>query len=93
MEKYPSHTENTVALKRIEGQVRGVQKMLEERQYCVDILHQIHAVMAALARVEDAILKKHLEHCVTEAFQGRSAANKHAKLTELLELISRFRKV
>lgn len=89
---YPSHTENIVALKRIEGQIRGIQKMVEGQQYCVDILNQIHAVISALARVEDKILEKHFENCVANALQGKSAADKKHKLAEIMQLISRFRK-
>ena len=51
----PSHVDNLVALRRIEGQVRGVQRMVEERKYCIDILNQIYAVKGALGRVEEKI--------------------------------------
>ena len=91
MAGYPSHVENIVSLKRIEGQVRGVQRMIETKEYCVDILNQIHAVISALARVEDKILEKHFESCVANAVQGRPA-DKKEKLAEILQLISRFRK-
>lgn len=87
-----SHGENLVALKRIEGQVRGIQKMVEERQYCVDILNQIHAIIAALARVEDKILEKHFRNCVDTAVHGKSAVKKNEKLKEILQLIHQFRK-
>jgi DNA-binding FrmR family transcriptional regulator len=92
MKEYPSHIENVVALKRIEGQVRGIQKMVQERKYCVDILNQIHAIIAALARVEDKILEKHFENCVTNAIQGKSVVEKANKLSEVMQLIKRFRK-
>jgi DNA-binding FrmR family transcriptional regulator len=92
MKGFPSHSENIISLKRIEGQIRGIQKMIESRQYCVDILNQIHAVIAALAKVEDKILEKHFQNCVTNVMQGKSAADKNKKLSEILELISRFRK-
>ena len=68
-----------VALRRIEGQVRGVQRMVEDRKYCIDILNQINAVKGALARVEERILKKHFQHCVTEAVQGTSEKEKQKK--------------
>ena len=92
MLEYPSHAENTVALRRIEGQIRGIQKMIEGKQYCVDILNQIHAVIAALARVEDNILEKHFENCVSNAIQGKSVVEKKKKLSEVMQLIRRFRK-
>ena len=93
MAEYPNHENNQTALRRIEGQVRGIQKMIETRKYCVDILYQIHAVMRALAKVEDNILAKHLEGCVTNAVKGHSAINRKEKLKELVDLVSQFRKL
>ena len=81
-----------VALRRIEGQVRGVQKMIESRQYCIDILNQIQAVKGALARVEEKILQKHFQHCVTDAIMGSSESQKQQKLHEILDLINRTRR-
>lgn len=92
MKKNPSHQNNLVALKRIEGQVRGVQKMIESRKYCIDILTQIHAIKGALGRVEEKILKKHFQHCVTETVKGSSEKEKQRKLDEILKLIHRTRK-
>ena len=80
------------ALRRIEGQVRGIQRMIEARQYCIDILNQIHAVKGALARVEEKILQKHFQHCVTTAIMGSSGKEKQRKLDEILTLINRTRR-
>lgn len=91
--EYPSHEDNLIALKRIEGQVRGIQRMIEERKYCVDVLNQIHAVVAALSRIEDKILEKHFAHCVKKAVGGSSKKEKQQKLDEILALIRQFRKV
>ena len=93
MKQVTTHKEQLVFLKKIEGQVRGIQRMIEEGKYCVDILTQVHSVIFALARVEDKILEKHFEHCVANAMQGRSASDKREKLDEVLLLIKRFRKV
>ena len=93
MTVYPSHSENIIALKRIEGQVRGIQRMIDEQKYCVDILNQIHAIISALARVEDNILEKHFASCVSQAVQGKSAGDKKQKLSEILQLIRQFRKI
>ena len=93
MGQYPDHTENLIALKRIAGQVRGIEKMIERRDYCVDILNQIRAVISALARVEDKILARHFEGCVTDAMHGKSSREKKKKLEEVLQLIQRFRKI
>ena len=92
MKKHPSHEDNLVALRRIEGQVRGVQRMIEERKYCIDILNQIYAVKGALSRIEDKILKKHFRNCVTEAVIGSSEKEKQQKIDEILKLIHQTRR-
>ena len=92
MKKNPSHENNLIALRRIEGQVRGVQKMIEERKYCIDILNQIYAVRRALARVEEKILEKHFRNCVTEAVKGSSEKEKQQKMDEIFKLIHQTRR-
>ena len=92
MKKNPSHKDNVVALRRIEGQVRGVQRMIEDRKYCIDILNQIHAIKGALGRVEEKILEKHFQHCVTEAIKGTFEKEKQQKLDEILKLIHQTRR-
>ena len=92
MKKHPDHADNLAALRRIEGQVRGVQKMVEGRKYCVDILNQIYAVKGALALVEEKILEKHFQHCVTDAVKGASEKEKRQKMGEILKLIHQARK-
>jgi DNA-binding FrmR family transcriptional regulator len=92
MEQNPDHQDNMVALRRIEGQVRGIQRMIENRQYCIDILNQIHAVKGALASVEEKILQKHFQHCVTTALMGSSEKEKQQKLDEILTVINRTRR-
>ena len=88
----PSHEDNQIALRRIEGQVRGVQRMIEDRKYCIDILNQISAIKGALSRVEERVLRKHLEHCVTEAVKGNSEKEKREKLDEIVHLINQTRR-
>jgi len=92
MKKNPSHRDNLVALRRIEGQVRGVQRMIEDRKYCIEVLNQIYAVKGALGRVEEKILEKHFEHCVTVAVKGKSEKEKQQKLDEILKLIHQTRR-
>ena len=79
-------------MRRIEGQVRGVQGMIENRKYCVDILTQIHAIKGALSRVEEKILEKHFKNCVTEAVKGASEKEKQQKMDEILKLIHQARR-
>jgi len=93
MKKYPSHRDDTMSLKRIEGQIRGVQKMIDDKRYCVDILTQLSAVGSAIARVQDHILNRHLNSCVTKAMQGKSVKDKEEKISEVLQLLKSFRKV
>lgn len=76
-------------LSRIEGQVRGVARMVEEDRYCIDVLTQIQAVRAALARVETEMLKDHLGHCIEAAITGGDAAEQRQKASELIQLLER----
>jgi DNA-binding FrmR family transcriptional regulator len=78
-------------LHRIEGQVRGISKMLAEGRYCIDVLTQIQAVRAALARVESAMLQEHLGHCIEGAITGGNPSDQRAKAAELIQLLDRAR--
>ncbi len=89
----PNHQDNLPALRRIEGQVRGIQRMIEQRKYCIDILNQIYAIKGALAKVEEKILDRHFRHCVTQAVKGSSQRQKQEKLDEILKLIGQARRV
>ena len=76
-------------LSRIEGQVRGLSKMVDEDRYCIDIVTQISAVRAALRRVEEEVLKDHVAHCVEHAIASGNKADQREKITELIEVIGR----
>ena len=76
-------------LSRIEGQVRGVARMVDEDRYCIDILTQIQAVRAALVRVESEMLKDHLGHCIEAAIAGGDADDQRQKASELIQLLER----
>lgn len=76
-------------LNRIEGQVRGVARMVEEDRYCVDVLTQLQAVRAAVRRVEAEVLKVHLDHCVGDALLGRDEAERRRKAAEIIEVLDR----
>ena len=86
------HQEQLVALKRVEGQIRGIQKMIEEKRYCVDILIQLHSIVGAILRIEDKIFRKHIEGCVAWALKSKSEIEKQKKLDEIMDLIKKFRK-
>ncbi len=87
-----THEEQLVLLRRIEGQVRGIQKMIGEKRYCVDILTQLTSIRGAIAKVEENIFHKHLEGCVCPAMESTSEKEKQEKIQEVLDLVSRFRK-
>ena len=93
MKQQTTHQEQLGYLRKIEGQIRGIQKMIEEKRYCVDIITQIHSVIGALYRVENEIFKKHTQGCVVNALRGKSELEKEKKIEEIVELISRFRKI
>ena len=78
-------------LSRIEGQVRGIAKMVAEGRYCIDVLTQVRAVRAALAKVETAMLKDHLGHCIEGAITSGDAADQRAKAAELIALLEHSR--
>jgi DNA-binding FrmR family transcriptional regulator len=76
-------------LSRIEGQVRGLAKMVEEDRYCIDIVTQIAAVRAALRRVEEEVLQDHVAHCVEHAISSGNKADQRQKIAELMQVIGR----
>ena len=76
-------------LRRIEGQVRGVTRMVEEGRYCIDVLTQLQAIRAALARVETEMLKDHLGRCIEGAIVGGDVAEQRKKAAELVVLLER----
>lgn len=79
-------------LKRIEGQVRGVAQMVSDERYCIDVLHQVQAIKAALGRVESEILKDHAACCVSEAIASGDAASQRAKFVELIDLFEKVKR-
>ena len=84
-----THDETLHRLRRIAGQVQGIQRMIDERKYCIDILTQIQAARSALRAVELQILKKHVDHCVRDAFASGSPAEADRKMEELLRVMKK----
>ena len=86
MAGYKSHKEQIQArLKRIEGQIRGVQKMVDEDRYCIDVLTQVSAAKAALDAVALVLLQDHTEHCVAEAIRSGNGTEKIRELNDAVE--------
>jgi DNA-binding FrmR family transcriptional regulator len=78
-------------LRRIEGQVQGLQRMIGADAYCVDILLQVAAVQGALEQVEKLLLGRHIETCVADALRSGSRHDRQRRIDELLEVVTRFR--
>ncbi len=76
-------------LNRIEGQVRGIARMVDEDRYCIDVLTQLQAVRAAVTRVESEMLKDHLGHCIESAIVAGDVNEQRAKAAELIQLLER----
>ena len=87
-----THLDEIVPLKRIEGQVRGIQKMIEEKRYCIDILTQLSSIVGAIRRVEENILSRHLRGCVKESFTKGNREDKAQKIDEVIDVLQKFRK-
>ena len=85
----PSKDSCLKRLSRIEGQVRGLMRMVEEERYCIDIVTQIAAVRAALRRVEEEVLRDHIAHCVEHAIVSGNAADQRRKIKEIMDVLSR----
>ena len=77
-------------LRRIEGQVQGLQRMIDGDAYCVDVLLQISAVQGALEQVQKLLLGRHIESCVADALRSGSKTERQQKVEELLDVFSRF---
>jgi CsoR family transcriptional regulator, copper-sensing transcriptional repressor len=75
--------------KRIEGQVGGLSRMVEDGRYCIDVVTQISAVRAALRRAEEEILRDHVSHCVEHAISSGNKQDQRKKITEIIDVLGR----
>jgi len=87
-----SHLEEIARLRRIEGQVRGILRMIEDRRYCIEILTQLASVKGALRRVEERILERHLRACVQDSFNTGNAEDRREKIDEIIEVLRKIRR-
>ena len=87
---HPNHDNQLVRLKKVEGQVRGIQTMIQERRYCMDLLSQIRAVTGAMRKIESGILESHLQHCVNDAISSKSKKEAEVKIKEIIRLFEKF---
>lgn len=86
LKSHPDHSEQLSKLNRVEGQVAGVKKMIEERRYCTDIIQQVRATRKALASIEAALLEAHLLGCVSGAIESGNKLEKETKIAEIMQI-------
>lgn len=85
---HPDHANQKSRLNRIRGQIDGIERMLDERRYCVDIVQQIKAARSALSGLESAIIETHLRSCVKNALNSNNAFESEEKIQEIMKIIS-----
>ncbi len=86
---YPDHSDKLNRLNRIEGQIKGIKKMVEERRYCVDILTQLKAVGSAIKKVEHAVLRDHIRGCLKNAILSQNELDIQNKIDEVMILLDK----
>jgi CsoR family transcriptional regulator, copper-sensing transcriptional repressor len=86
---HPDHSDKLKRLNRIEGQVKGIKKMIEEKRYCVDILTQLKAVGSALKKVEHTVLKDHVQGCLKSAIKSGNDLDIQKKMNEIMGLLDK----
>jgi DNA-binding FrmR family transcriptional regulator len=87
--KHDAKSHTIQRLKKIEGQVRGIARMVEEDRYCIDIVNQMMAARAALKSAEEEMLKVHVGHCVEHAITSGNTDDQRQKIAELMDILSR----
>lgn len=87
MVQFPKHTDHLKRLKKVEGQIKGIQRMIAQGRYCIDILQQITAARRALEQVALGVMRRHVEACVSEAVRSKQGSS---KLSELMSTIQQF---
>jgi DNA-binding FrmR family transcriptional regulator len=85
----PSHSDDLTRLSRIRGQIDGIERMINERRYCPDIMNQIRSASSALRAVEKQMMHRHLEHCVKAALSSGDKRDSDTKMSELMALFDR----
>ena len=91
-EQMTTHEKEIVRLKRIEGQIRGIQKMIQEKRYCIEILIQLSSIVGAIKSVEENILERHLKGCVRHSFNKGSREDRQEKVEEVIDVLKKFRR-
>lgn len=87
--EHPDHTSTLLRLKKIKGQINGLEKMIQNRRYCVDILIQFRAIASALNVIELSVFERHVKNCMIEAARSKNEVEIQKKVNEILKLISK----
>ena len=87
---YPDHKSQLSRLARIEGQIKGIGRMIDERRYCIDIVSQIKAAQAALKQVQMGVLEKHIHHCMAEAAGSGDPSQLNEKIEEIVQVVAKM---
>ena len=87
---YPSHEEQLERLNKIEGQIKGVRKMIDERRYCIDIILQIKAIGGGLDKIRLGVLESHIHHCVKESAEANNPTMLEEKVLELVQVLGKM---
>lgn len=91
-EQKTTHEDEIIRLNRIEGQIRGIKNMIQEKRYCIDILTQLSSVVGAIKGVEKNILERHLKGCVQTSFNKADTNERAKKIDEVIDVLRKFRK-
>lgn len=83
------HTEDLTRLRRIRGQIEGVERMIEDGRYCLDIVTQMRSIMAALKSAEGLVMERHVRHCVKDAIDAKDPRASEQKINELLTIFQK----
>jgi len=86
---FPCHQSQLTRLKRAEGQIRGISKMIDEGRYCIDILTQLKAIKSAISAIESNILESHINHCVEKAIESKDAKKTKEAVKEIKDLLKK----
>lgn len=87
---FPSHEEQLQRLRRIEGQIGGIHKMIEDHRYCIDIVSQIRAVTGALKQIQMGVLETHVHHCVRESMESKNQTQLEEKVLEIVKVLGQM---
>ena len=87
---YPDHQSQLSRLARIDGQIKGITRMIEQRRYCIEIVNQIKAVQSALQQVQMGVLEKHLHHCVSAAAASPDSSELSEKIEEIVQVVGKM---